>query len=429
MTDQKPFIETNAGKLAVKFARSSLYKQGVPDTHESDPCVEDFILSAASITVPTAQADKNYLTSPEVAAARAQFEAILRDFLANFETEVAPEDLNDGSSGGLPASRTSSAKIQVQGMEGSAQFKFQAGCAGPSAGPSSGGAAEEEHNTAKRQRLGMSDPDLARACTIMDMPAARVTPQFLMDKPLDVRLYTPLLVELYTSVRKMAEGISLLAKEVYTFEGDFLELSPTAVAALPTTPWFDSCDTTSGSRLLHRMETIHTVAAQLRAKNLRCQRGFWLANHTPGCNWDTWEQLCHREDQDAGADLCNPNFTPLVSWDEQVRAAIAAARQEAAALSKDGKTLLGPILPRLLARHNGGRGNEAPWRSKGTSGPRTGDKPPGARVFTPRRNHPGTPGARKTGAPGKENRQRNAASAPAAAKPPAARQAAAQADV
>ena len=130
----------------------------------------------------------------------------------------------------------------------------------------------------------------------MDMPAARVTPQFLVDKPLDVRMYTPLLVDLYASVRKMAEGLSLLAKEVYVFEGDFLELSPAAVAALPTTQLFASCDKSGGSRLLHRLETVHAAAVQLRAKNLRCQRGFWLANHTPCCNLDTWEQLCHRED-------------------------------------------------------------------------------------------------------------------------------------
>ena len=140
----------------------------------------------------------------------------------------------------------------------------------------------------KRQRLGMSDSDLARACTAMDMPAARVTPQFLVGKPLDVRMYTPLLVDLYANVRKVAEGISLLAREVLMFDGDFLELPPAAVAALPTTPLYASCDTASGSRLLHRLESVHAAAALLRAKNLRCQRAFWLANHTPGCNWDTW---------------------------------------------------------------------------------------------------------------------------------------------
>jgi hypothetical protein len=48
----------------------------------------------------------------------------------------------------------------------------------------------------------------------MDMPTARVTPQFLMDNPLDVSIYTPFLVELFASFRKMAEGsVAHLPKE------------------------------------------------------------------------------------------------------------------------------------------------------------------------------------------------------------------------
>ena len=79
---------------------------------------------------------------------------------------------------------------------------------------------------------------------------------------------------------------------------------------------------------------------------------------TPSCNWDTWEQLCHREEQDASADLCNSCFTPLTTWEEQVKAAIVAARQETVAFSKDGKTLFGPVLPRLQARYNHGKGGD-----------------------------------------------------------------------
>jgi hypothetical protein len=50
----------------------------------------------------------------------------------------------------------------------------------------------------------------------MNMPAARVTPRFLVDEPLDVRMCqcTILLAGFYAGVRKMAEGIPLLAKEV-----------------------------------------------------------------------------------------------------------------------------------------------------------------------------------------------------------------------
>jgi hypothetical protein len=120
----------------------------------------------------------------------------------------------------------------------------------------------------------MSCSDLARACTVMDMPAAKATPQFLADKPLDVRMYTPLLVELYASVPKVLEGLSLLAREVLTFEGDFFEMSPETVALLPSTPLFATRDIKSESRLFHRLETLHAVATALRGKNLRCQRAW-----------------------------------------------------------------------------------------------------------------------------------------------------------
>ena len=60
------------------------------------------------------------------------------------------------------------------------------------------------------------------------------------------------------------------------------------------------------------------------------------------------------ERADEGAKLCNPCFTPLTCWEEQVKAAIIAARQESLGLAKDGKTLLGPVLPRLLAHHGEG---------------------------------------------------------------------------
>ena len=418
-SDQKPFIESLGGRVAFITAQRTLTANGLPVVASSGDAfsMDDFIRAASAITAPSALVDRNSLSAPEMITA-------MSDFKINFDTfnDYALSLPAEDNSGPGPAKEISAA-IDIGGTIATARFSTTSGSSGSSAGgrasgSSSAGGTTEDDPAPKRQRLGMSDADLARACTIVDMPAARVTPQFLVDKPLDVRMYTPLLVDLYASVRKMAEGISLLAKEVYAFEGDFLELSPAAVAALPTTPLFASCDIEHGSRLLHRLETIHAVAVQLRAKNLRCQRGFWLANHTPGCNWDTWEQLCHREDQDAGADLCNPGFTPLSSWEEQVKAAIAAARQETAALSKDGKTLLGPILPRLLARHNAGSARGA---RNGAAG-RGGDKPPAFRAFTPgSRSAPtGAARGRGRGVPGKENRNKNAvASAAALAAKPA----------
>ena len=413
MSDQMKYIETNAGKLALKQARFTMSRSQVPEDSNERPSIADFVAAVSDITVPTIVGNAGQVLSPEMAEARKNFDAIFNGFIND---HVEMDDMDDEEA--APSSKKASARIHVSGMDGSARLNFGGGRASePSSGGTAEDTAEEDAPAPKRKRLGMSDADLSRACTVMDMPAARVTPQFLVDKPLDVRMYTPLLIDLYASVRKMTEGLALLAKEIVVFEGDFLELSAAAVAALPTTKLFASCDIESGSRLLHRLESAHALASTLRGKNLRCQRAFWLANHTPGCNWDTWEQLCHREDQDAGADLCNPSFTPLTTWEEQVKAAIVAARQETAALSKDGKTLLGPVLPRLQARHHNGKNTE--WRPKGPHSYKGGDKPPGSRAFTSaRRNHRG--GGKPHGASGKENRGKNAATPPAAKPSPAA---------
>jgi hypothetical protein len=106
-----------------------------------------------------------------------------------------------------------------------------------------------------------------------------------------------------------------------------------------------------------------------------------------------------------------------------VKAAIVAARHETVALSKDGKTLPGPVLPRLQARYNHGKGSD--WRAaKGNSGQRGGDTPPHDRSSNGRAyNYRGRGGGhRKPQAGGKENSRRSASSpaTPKAAAKPAA---------
>ena len=426
MTESTKYIDTPSGALKLKIAKIRLTSLKLPPTGDDGTLsIEDFVASVSGICVPSSVMLNT--SSKEMSDA----EHIFQTAATAFEKNVA--DLNEVTRRTAPAkdmgaesamhdgrAADSAASLRVNvASTGNASLSISSGGAGAGTSSSAGGSPGDSAVGIKRQRLGMSDSDLARACTAMDMPAARVTPQFLVGKPLDVRMYTPLLVDLYANVRKVAEGISLLAREVLMFDGDFLELPSAAVAALPTTPLYASCDTASGSRLLHRLESVHAAAALLRAKNLRCQRAFWLANHTPGCNWDTWEQLCHREDQDAGADLCNPCFTPLTTWEDQVKAAIVAARQEAAALSKDGKTLLGPVLPRLMVRHDHGKGSQD-WRSKSIPSGRGGDKPPGSRAFVTRRAPASSTGARKPGATGKENTRNKSATSSASAKPAAA---------
>jgi hypothetical protein len=296
------FIETPAGKAQLKSAMIKLKNRHVPETgDEYTMSISDFHAMITGISVPRS-ASAN-LTSSDMVTASANFKEALASFeaaLADAEPPAEPSPPHIHTAGTAGRSSGATASISVDGTaSGTASFKLGSDTA-------SGGTAADA-SALKRRRLGMSDSDLARACTVVDMPPAKATPRFLVDKPLDVRLYTPLLVELYASIRKELEGLSLVAREVYKFEGDFLELSPEEVTALPTTPLFATCDIEMGSCLLHRLETIQAAAVALRAKNLRFQRAFWLANHTPGCNWDTWEQLCHREEQDEGADLCNPS--------------------------------------------------------------------------------------------------------------------------
>ncbi len=110
-----------------------------------------------------------------------------------------------------------------------------------------------------------------------------------------------------------------------------------------------------------------------------------------------------------------------------MKAAIVAARQVAAALSKDGKTQLGPVLPRLLARHTA---CPASWQGARPSqqglcrshdlrqAPRRQSVRPPPPPF---RCTSGPHWPRKSGGSGKQNRNRNAASAPAATRPATAR--------
>jgi hypothetical protein len=113
-----------------------------------------------------------------------------------------------------------------------------------------------------------------------------------------------------------------------------------------------SMNTAKGSRFFHSLKLLRKLAARLKEQIIGTQWMFWLTNHTPSCSWDTYEQLEYHSNQDARAFLCNPGFAPLKTWEEQVKAAIIAASQESTGLSKDGRTLLRPVLPRLMAKQN-----------------------------------------------------------------------------
>jgi hypothetical protein len=142
------------------------------------------------------------------------------------------------------------------------------------------------------------------------------------------------------------------------FEGDFLDLERSGTSNLP--PHDTASDVNEhGERIpiLSPSQLSSCFAVRLLAQRAKHQHsadvlpGICLTNHAPGCNWDNYEQLEYRRNQDTGAFLCNPCFILLKTW-KRVTATIVAARQESASLSKDGKTLLGPVLSSLMAKQN-----------------------------------------------------------------------------
>ena len=93
---------------------------------------------------------------------------------------------------------------------------------------------------------------------------------------------TCLLIDLYASVRKVNEEIS-------QFEGDFRvleqpEATASSLAQVAPSHLTAALDSTGGSRLFHWMDELRASAVVLKAKNLHCHQGFWVGNHTAGCN-------------------------------------------------------------------------------------------------------------------------------------------------
>ncbi len=98
----------------------------------------------AGITVPSTLAGKTAAMEPRLAEAKAAFNSTLQNFSDEFIADAQQEDLEDSGRAG-----SSSARILVAGMTGSALFQFPSCGAGAATGSSSWGAANEAHNAAK----------------------------------------------------------------------------------------------------------------------------------------------------------------------------------------------------------------------------------------------------------------------------------------
>ena len=117
----------------------------------------------------------------------------------------------------------------------------------------------------------MSDADLSRACGAIDIVGARPVPLSSLTSH-SVRLYTQLLVQLYKSVKVTNEAVSRVARELFEFEGDFLDVPTADLEKLGPTPLAESMDTSEGSCLFHRVDQLHATAVLLLAQVLRTQR-------------------------------------------------------------------------------------------------------------------------------------------------------------
>ena len=265
MTDKLIFVDTVVGRALLARALQGLQGAGmVEGSIENPTSTSAFTMAAREISIPSDAIARP--SSAEFQTAKADLDGLVGVFRAILGP-VLP-GAGGGSSAAAPAPAAGGRlSLRMDGGQGSAHISFLGN--GPSM--ASAGAEDEMEDAeapagaagAKRTRLGMSDADLARACTAVNLPVAQPTPQFLVDKPLDVRMYTPLLIELYSSIRKVNEGVGRLAAEVFQFEGEFLELSATAVGALPTTPLVAALDTSHGSRFFHRLDQLREAGTNM----------------------------------------------------------------------------------------------------------------------------------------------------------------------
>ena len=138
----------------------------------------------------------------------------------------------------------------------------------------------------------------------------------------------------YKRAGEAFDAVSVLGAELVSHEGSFLEAADSQFEAAVPTELAASMDASAGARLLHKMALCRSAVAALRDTTTRVKRIFWLASHTTGCSWSTVAQLKFREEHDANAVISDPHFTPLATWEEQVKAAsIIGAKQEQAGLT------------------------------------------------------------------------------------------------
>ena len=118
----------------------------------------------------------------------------------------------------------------------------------------------------------------------------------------------------------------------YQFDGQLCELSceQFADAGFVEELSFDELPATVREHLdatAVRLEKVRAAAADLtRGFTTQC-RFFWCANHRPGCDWRTIEQIQHRRGADAWNGAMDDSVVPIESWNDQIAAAMLDLNQ------------------------------------------------------------------------------------------------------
>jgi uncharacterized membrane protein YgcG len=226
-------------------------------------------------------------------------------------------------------------------------------------------------------------------------------------------IFTPILADLNVDVGSVASALHSIAAatlDVPVSVDTFLDM--TEEMFVQSAVLADASDVATREELLATIREIEfrtTLArravVKLKASMLLTHRINWLANHTPGANWETARQLLWRGRHDAAHMYADPDAVKLSTWPEKVANAMAIAN-EGRIVNKEGKSL-GPVCPGLkryqFSAGRGGRGGGRGGKGTGRGGQNGGNGGRGPYKPTGPPKGQGQGGGNKR-ARGKENR-------------------------
>ena len=197
------------------------------------------------------------------------------------------------------------------------------------------------------------------------MAAKKEEDALLAGANLDVRMYTPELLEHFRQARALLSGIEAFAAACSQVLTPVLDKPADEFLVAP----LSSMGRVTPRPVIDHMFGLHRLARLVVESTNRIQRIFLLGNHTTACNWETVEQLLFRERADKSRAAFDINLVPLSSWEDKVKAAIIACKRDREGLTKDNKALVGPLCPtqQLRAKTGAPRGG---GQAKGGNGAR-----------------------------------------------------------